>query len=221
MPSAKTPFSPLTILMIVIVLAALASRFVVPGKYDTLGYRDNHSFVIKSDSGEVSVPFSQAILDSLGIRILLQKFENGSIQKPVSIPNTYHAVERNKQGFIDILQAPLKGLYESVDIVFFILVLGAFINVFDQTGALKKSLYALAVYMKGRENWLIIILTFLFSLGAASYGMAEEALAFYPFMIPLFLAAGYDRMIPVAVILGGTSLGGISSFSNPFATIIA
>ena len=106
------------------------------------------------------MPFSQATLDSLGIRIQLGKFENGSIQKPISIPNTYHAVERNKQGIIDILQAPLKGLYESVDIVFFILVLGAFINVFDQTGALKKSLYSLALYMKGRENWLIIILTF-------------------------------------------------------------
>ena len=221
MASTKTPFSPLTILMIVIVLAALASRVVVPGKYDTLAYQANQSFIVKTDSGEISVPFSQTTLDSLGIRILLQKFENGSIQKPVSIPNTYHAVERNKQGFIDILQAPLKGLYESVDIVFFILVLGAFINVFDQTGALKKSLYALALYMKGRENWLIIILTFLFSLAASSYGMAEEALAFYPFMIPLFLAAGYDRMIPVAVIFGGTSLGSLSSFSNPFATIIA
>ena len=221
MPSAKTPFSPLTILMIVIVLAALSSRIVVPGKYDTLAYKDNHTFIIKSDSNEISVPSSQATLDSLGIRIQLQKFENGSIQKPISIPDTYHAVDRNQQGFLDILQAPLKGLYESVDIVFFILVLGAFINVFDQTGALKKSLYSLALYMKGRENWLIIILTFLFSLGASSYGMAEEALAFYPFMIPLFLAAGYDRMIPIAVIFGGTCIGALSSFSNPFATIIA
>ena len=40
-------------------------------------------------------------------------------------------------------------------------------------------------------------------------------------MIPLFLAAGYDRMIPIAVIFGGTCIGALSSFSNPFATIIA
>src|SRR6478736_1444519 len=104
MPSAKTPFSPLTVLMIVIVLAALSSRIVVPGKYDTLAYKENHTFIIKSDSNEISIPTSQATLDSLGIRIQLQKFENGSIQKPISIPNSYHAVERNKQGFIDILQ---------------------------------------------------------------------------------------------------------------------
>jgi uncharacterized ion transporter superfamily protein YfcC len=51
--------------------------------------------------------------------------------------------------------------------------------------------------------------------------MAEEALVFYPVMVPLFLAAGYDLLVPVAVIYAGTNLGTLSSFSNPFSTIIA
>jgi uncharacterized ion transporter superfamily protein YfcC len=51
--------------------------------------------------------------------------------------------------------------------------------------------------------------------------MAEEALVFYPVMVPLFLAAGYDHLGPVAVIFGGTQLGTLSSFTNPFSTIIA
>lgn len=65
--------------------------------------------------------------------------------------------------------------------------------------------------MKGREAWLIIILTFLFSFAGASYGMAEEALVFYPVMVPLFLAAGYDLLVPLAVIFAGTQLGTLSS----------
>ncbi len=40
-------------------------------------------------------------------------------------------------------------------------------------------------------------------------------------MVPLFLAAGYDLLVPVAVLFGGTQLGTLSSFSNPFSTIIA
>jgi uncharacterized ion transporter superfamily protein YfcC len=64
-------------------------------------------------------------------------------------------------------------------------------------------------------------LTFLFSFGGASFGMAEEALVFYPVLVPLFLAAGYDLIVPVAVIFGGTQLGTLASFTNPFATIIA
>ena len=94
-------------------------------------------------------------------------------------------------------------------------------NVFHETGAMVKGLTSLSYKMKGREAWLIITLTFLFSFGGASFGMAEEALVFYPVMVPLFLAAGYDLLIPVAVIFGGTQLGTLSSFTNPFATIIA
>ena len=94
-------------------------------------------------------------------------------------------------------------------------------NVFHETGAMVKGLTSLSHTMKGKEAWLIIILTFLFSFAGSSYGMGEEALVFYPVMIPLFLAAGYDLLVPLAVIFAGTQLGTLSSFTNPFSTIIA
>jgi uncharacterized ion transporter superfamily protein YfcC len=50
----------------------------------------------------------------------------------------------------------------------------------------------------------MIILTFLFCLDGSSYGMAEEGLVFYPILVPVFLAAGYDLLVPVAVIFAGT-----------------
>ena len=94
-------------------------------------------------------------------------------------------------------------------------------QVFNASGAMEKGIAALSVQMKGRETWLIVILTFLFCLGGSSYGMAEEGLVFYPLLIPIFLAAGYDLLVPVAVIFAGTQMGSLSSFSNPFSTIIA
>jgi uncharacterized ion transporter superfamily protein YfcC len=94
-------------------------------------------------------------------------------------------------------------------------------NIFNQSGAMIRGLQSLSHTMKGKEAWLIIILTFLFSFAGSSYGMAEEALVFYPVMVPLFLAAGYDLLVPVAVIFAGTQLGTLSSFSNPFSAIIA
>jgi uncharacterized ion transporter superfamily protein YfcC len=93
--------------------------------------------------------------------------------------------------------------------------------VFNETGAMTKGISWLSYTMKGREPLLIAILTTIFSFFAASYGMAEEALVFYPILVPLFLAAGYDLLVPLAIIFGGTSLGGIPAFSNPFSTIIA
>ncbi|MBL0056880.1 MAG: YfcC family protein [Chitinophagaceae bacterium] len=212
--------SPITILMIVIVIASLATWLIPAGQYNRLSYQDNH-FVYTTSSGDSVLPATKQTLDSLRIRISLEKFQSGAIRKPVSVPGTYHSLPKNGQGFIRTLQAPLKGIYDTIDIILFVLVIGGFMNVFHESGAMVRGLTSLSHNMKGRESWLIIILTFLFSFAGASYGMAEEALVFYPVMVPLFLAAGYDLLVPVAVIFAGTQLGTLSSFTNPFSTIIA
>jgi uncharacterized ion transporter superfamily protein YfcC len=216
----KTPPSPLVVLMLIIVVAAIATWLMPAGQYDSLSF-ENNSFVVTESGKQTHLPFAQKTLDSLHMLIKAEKFKNGDIRKPVSIPGTYHKLPQNRQGPVAILEAPLKGLYDAVEIVFFILFIGGFLNVFNSSGTLEKSLFALSHNMRGKEKWLIIILTFLFSFAGASYGMAEEALVFYPVMTPLFLAAGYDLIVPVAVIFAGTNLGVLSSFSNPFSTIIA
>ncbi|MCC6282910.1 MAG: YfcC family protein, partial [Saprospiraceae bacterium] len=172
-------------------------------------------------SGESALPLTQKTLDSLGIHIALQKFTDGDIRKPVSIPGTFQKQERNPQGFIAVLNAPIKGIYDSIDIILFILIIGGFMYVFNETGAMVKGITWLSHTMKGREPLLIAMLTTILSFFAASYGMAEEALVFYPILVPLFLAAGYDLIVPLAIIFGGTSVGCIAAFSNPFSVIIA
>jgi uncharacterized ion transporter superfamily protein YfcC len=63
---------------------------------------------------------------------------------------------------------------------------------------------------------LIIILTTLLSFFAASYGMAEEALVFYPILVPLFLAAGYDLLVPLAIIFGAHRWAALQLFQIRF-----
>jgi uncharacterized ion transporter superfamily protein YfcC len=213
--------TPFTILMIVIVIAAIATWILPAGKYDRLEYVEETGFIVHSKDGDKPLAATQQTLDSLEIRIALEKFKTGKIRKPVSIPNTYHRIESNRQGFFAILQAPLKGILDSIEVILFVLVIGGFMNVFNETGAMVKGLTRLSCNMKGKESWLIIILTFLFSVGGSTFGMAEEGLVFYPVLVPLFLAAGYDLIVPVAVIFGGTQLGTLSSITNPFSTIIA
>lgn len=207
--------------MIVIVLAALCTYLVPAGKFDTINYQSGNTFTYTSSSGDTSLGFTQRTLDSLKLLIPLEKFASGSIRKPVSVPGTYKVLPSQKQGLIDILKAPVKGIYDSIDIIFFILVIGGFMKVFDESAAMTRGIATLSYRMNGKESWLIIILTFLFSFAGASYGMAEEALVFYAVLVPIFLTAGYDLIVPVAVIFGGTQLGTLSSFSNPFSTIIA
>jgi uncharacterized ion transporter superfamily protein YfcC len=51
--------------------------------------------------------------------------------------------------------------------------------------------------------------------------MAEETIAFYPIIIPIFLAAGYDAMVGIAAIYLGSCIGTMFSTVNPFCTVIA
>ena len=176
---------------------------------------------MSTPTGDTILPLTQKTLDELGLRISIDKFVNGEVTKPVSVPGTYQKQERNPQGFVSIIQAPLKGIYDSIDIILFILVTGGFIYVFIETKAIEKGVASLSHSMKGKEPILMIVLILIFSFCRASYGMEEEALVFYPILVPVFLAAGYDLLVPLAIIFGGTSVGGIAAFSNPFSTIIA
>ena len=220
MASKRSFPGPIIILMVVIVLAAAATWILPAGQYNKLSVNGN-SFSMSTSKEEIVLPLTQKTLDSLDIHIAVEKFTNGDIRKPISVPGTFSPLKRNGQGFIEILQAPVKGIQDAIDIILFILIIGGFMFVFNETGAMMKGVSWLAHTMKGREQWLIAILTVLFSFFAGSYGMAEEAFVFYPILVPLFLAAGYDLLVPLAVIFGGTSIGAIACFSNPFATIIA
>jgi uncharacterized ion transporter superfamily protein YfcC len=220
MPLKRSFPGPIPILMVVIVFAAACTWLLPAGQYSKLSVTGKELTVI-TDTSETRLPLTQHTLDSLGIKIAIQKFIDGDIRKPVSIPGTFAKQQRNGQGFISILQAPIKGIVDSVDIILFILIMGAFMYVFNETGAMVKGISWLAFTMRGREHWLIAILTTIFSFFAGSYGMAEEALVFYPILVPLFLAAGYDLLVPLAIIFGGTSIGCLPAFSNPFSTIIA
>ena len=65
------------------------------------------------------------------------------------------------------------------------------------------------------------MVTTLIAAGGTTFGLAEETIAFYPILIPVFLAAKYDAMVGLACIYIGSSMGFMASTVNPFATIIA
>lgn len=139
----------------------------------------------------------------------------------VPVAGTYHPVDANPQGVSDVLKAAFSGFYDAVDVCVFILMVGGFLGVVMKTGAVDAGVSNIIRLLGGREKLLIPILMVFFGLGGTTYGMWEETMAFYPLLIPVFLAAGYDAVVGISVILLGAGAGIISSTVNPFATGIA
>lgn len=212
--------NPFTVLYIIIILSAIATFLMPAGSFSTLSY-DAGNFLIEGKENTVSLKASQSVLDSLNLKMELSKFEEGKIRKPVSIPNTYAEMESSPQGLMAIVYAPIKGIYESIDIILFVLIIGGFIGVFTASGAFDRGLSSLSEKMKGREKWLIVAVMVLVAIGGTTFGMQEETIAFYPILVPIFLAAGYDLIVPVGALYGGSCIGLMGAMINPFETIIA
>ncbi|MFD2550822.1 YfcC family protein [Bizionia sediminis] len=211
-----------TILLIIAALVALLTWFVPAGKYDTLTYNKiDNSFTKTHLETESKLPATQETLEALAIKIPLEKFTNGDIWKPISIPNTYQVVSAKPQNLVAFFKAPIKGIIEAADIIFLVLIIGGLIGIMNYTGAFDAGISWLAKALKGHEYVLIILVTALVALGGTTFGLAEETIAFYPILIPMFLAAKYDAMVPLAAIYLGSSIGTMFSTVNPFSTIIA
>lgn len=151
-----------------------------------------------------------------------------TLGREVPVPGTYHRVESNPQGAREILMAPIAGLYNpdtneaaAIDVALFVLFIGGFLGVVTRTGAIDAGIGAAMIALRGREKWMIPILMALFAAGGTIYGMAEESLAFYALIIPVMIAAGYDALTGVAIIMLGAGIGTMGSTINPFATVIA
>lgn len=143
------------------------------------------------------------------------------------IAGTYQQVKSNPQGLWDVLMAPIHGMLGkgdtggSIEVAFFILMVGGFLGVVNETGALDAGIASTVRKYKGREKMLIPVLMFLFALGGSTYGMGEETMAFYPLIVPVMIAVGFDAVVGTAIVLLGSQLGCLASTVNPFATGVA
>jgi len=157
-----------------------------------------------------------------------ERVASAALGKDVPIAGTYAPTDAAPQGFFDVILAPVAGFYDpveyvarAIDVSLFVLIIGGFIGVVTASGAIDAGIARAMVRLKGRENWMIPILMALFAAGGTTYGMAEETLAFYVLLIPVMIAAKYDALTAVAVILLGAGVGVLGSTVNAFSTVIA
>lgn len=212
-----------TVLFIVLIIAAVLTYVIPAGSYDRLQYdSDNSQFVrIGSDGEETSLEASQEVLDELNVTVPLENFVRGDIKKPVAIPGSYHQLEQSPQGFFDVARAPIDGIADSIGIIVFVLLLGGCIGILNTTGTFDAGMAALSRKTKGKEFLMVAIISSLIALGGTTFGMAEETIAFYPILMPIFLASGYDAMVTIAAIYMGSSIGTMFSTTNAFSVVVA
>ena len=139
-------------------------------------------------------------------------------------PDSFHYVAANPQGLVALMMSPIKGFVEAALIIGFILIVGGAFGVLQKTEAIDSMIKAVVQLSRNSQfvrAMIIPVFVTLFSLGGATFGMAEEAIPFVLIFIPLALALGYDSVTGVAIPFVGSQVGFAAAFLNPFNVGIA
>lgn len=167
------------------------------------------------------MPTSFTILFALTVAIAILTFIIPAGQyeyiNGTPVAGTYKVVASNPQGLWNILMAPIKGFRSAIDIILFVLVLGGCLGVLFETRAIDASLSKITSKLKGREKVIIPVIMAICAFGGTTYGMAEETIAFYPIILPVLLAAGYDVVTGIMVVFLGAGIGIAGGIINPFS----
>jgi len=137
------------------------------------------------------------------------------------ITDSYKEIEKTPVTVFDFFKSIPQGMFESSNIIIFVLIAGGCFGVIQATGTSDALICSLVRKYDGNEKIIIVLIMTVFSLSGALLGTAEEALPLYPLIISLSLAMGYDRLTGVAMVLLGTGTGFVAGFLNPFTTGIS
>ena len=141
--------------------------------------------------------------------------------RSVVVDGSFSYVEQTPQGIFSLLQAPLEGMMGASEIIAFLFVVSGSIAIITKTRAIDAGMTNAVKSFKGKEMLMIPVITGLFSIGGAVFGMTEEAIPFITMLIPLCLALGYDSIMAMAISYMGCIVGFATAMINPFSVGVA
>ena len=138
-----------------------------------------------------------------------ERQEVEGLSRPVIVPDSYHPVEGEPTGFLDLFTAIPRGMLGSGQIIFLILLSSAAFSVINHTQALSNSIGAALRRLRSSKLpgvAVIWIVTFLFSLLGVIVG-PEIQIPFTIVGVTIALGLGYDLIVGLGMILGGGYMG--------------
>lgn len=107
-----------------------------------------------------------------------------------------------------VFAALFKGFVKQSNIIIFILMIGGAFWIMNQTKAIDVGIYSFLKFTRklentsfmrklGVDNIVFVLIMLLFSIFGAVFGMSEETIAFVIILIPLAISMGYDSLTGV------------------------
>ena len=97
------------------------------------------------------------------------------------------------------------------EIALLLLSIGAFYGVLEKTGKYRAWIEKIVKHFKGREFLFLVIVSFIITLISSIFSFEFTLLIFFPLLISILLAMGYDKVTVIAATFGAVLVGNIGS----------
>ena len=141
--------------------------------------------------------------------------------RKVIAPESFQFIEADPIGLLDIFNSIHTGMVDASSIIFYVLIVGGAFGIIMATGAIDAFISMLAQKLSSKEKLIIPIFMLFFGAAGALMAMAEETLVYIGILIPIALALGFDRIVGLAMVSVGASVGFTAAIMNPFTVGVA
>lgn len=169
----------------------------------------------------VTVIFFAGILTYIIPKGQYQRVNDPNTKREIVVPGSYKTVKAENLSPLQILVCIPKGIINGGEVVMLIFLVGGCFFIVEKTGALKAGVASLTSKMKGKEEFALVLISFLFALGGATEGLQEEIIPLIPVLLVLTRNLGYPPMVTIAISYGSAVIGATFSPVNPFGVVIA
>lgn len=141
--------------------------------------------------------------------------------KPVVDPNSFHYIKSTPATLLQVLKSFYTGLMKNSGTILFIMLIGGYFKIINETGAITNGLSVVLDKMKHKALWAIpIFMTALAFLGATGV-LINAVIAFIPIGLVVAKQMKMDRIAAMAIIYLGTFSGWCTSFMAVFSVQLA
>ena len=136
-------------------------------------------------------------------------------------PNSFHFVERTSTSLKDLLFSFYTGLKNNATMIFFVMLVGGYIEIALETTAIQRGLRILISKMANKALILIPLVMLFFAILGATGVLINAVVAFIPLGLAVAEIMKLDRVSAMAFLYLGTYAGFNSSFMSASSVQIA
>ena len=141
-------------------------------------------------------------------------------------PSSYHLTAQNPLPIWRWFTAPVEVLWGPdsltiITIIIFILLVSGGFAVMDKSGILKAVLGKIVKRFGSQKYMLLLMITLVFMLLGAFFGIFEEVVPLVPLMIALSYSMGWDALVGLGMSILATNMGFSAAITNPFTIGVA